>query len=72
MKLKRVIRLIILLLLLIVICKYVFLYFVRLREKDGYKYTYVWETIEKLNNNEMEVKDIDQIGIVQVLSLIHI
>ena len=70
MKLKKVIKLIFFLLLFITICMYAFLHFVRLREKDGYKYTYMWETIEKLNKSEMRIKDIDQIGIVQVLDIL--
>ena len=41
-----------------------------MREKEGYRYTYIWEIIEKLNNNEAKIENIDEIGIVQVLDIL--
>ena len=70
---KRIRNAIIILLavsLLVLIFINIFNYSARIRYRAGYKYISIGNIIEKLENNEMELKDINSIGVVDTLNLL--
>lgn len=70
MKSNKLFKVLCVIAVIIVICVSSINYIVRLKEKEGYKHTYIWETIEKLENNELEIKDINTIGVIDVFSIL--
>ena len=70
MKFNRIIRIILTLVVLFILCLSVSNFIARIKEKEGYKHTYIWETINKLENNELEINDIRDVGIVEVLDIL--
>ena len=45
-------------------------YIVRMKEREDYKHTYIWELAQKIDNNEIEVKNVDNLGIYVTLDLV--
>ena len=45
MRLKKVLKILLVVFILIVICINIINYIIRKKEKEGYKYTYIWNTI---------------------------
>ena len=70
MKIKSKMRILLIVILVIVVCMYVYGIVIRLREKEGYKHTPLWTTIEKLINDETEIKNINDINLTEIINIL--
>ena len=43
---------------------------VRTREKDGYRYTHLWDKIEKIENSDEKYEDVDSLGLIETVELL--
>ena len=70
MKISKAIKIITAILVVIVICVNVHTSIVRKIEKKGYKYTYIWDKIEKIEKGEESFKDIEGLGLIETIEII--
>ena len=70
MRLKNVLKTLLVLFILTVICIIVINYIIRTKEKEGYKYTYIWNSIEELENGRLQLNDVNDVGIVEIMDLV--
>ena len=45
-------------------------YIVKMKEREDYKYTYIWELAQRIRNNEIDVKNVDKLGIYATIDLV--
>ena len=70
MRIPKSIKVIIAIVVLIVICANAYIGISRLKEKEGYKYTYLWDKIEKLGKGEEVFKDIESLGVIETVEIL--
>ena len=70
MKIPKVIKNLIIILVLLVICINVYSFMVRTREKDGYRYTHLWDKIEKIENSDEKYEGVDSLGLIETVEIL--
>ena len=70
MKISKAIIYICIIFAFLMVCINTNYYIIKEKEKSSYKYTSIWETIEKLENEELELNDINVIGIDDTLDIL--
>ena len=70
MKVANIVKFLIVILIILFMGICINNYVIRVNEKEVYKYTYIWETIDKLNKNELKINTVDSIGIVETLDIL--
>lgn len=70
MKISKAIIYICIIFAFLIVCINTNYYIIKEKEKSSYKYTSIWETIEKLENEELELNDINVIGIDDTLDIL--
>ena len=56
--------------LVVLVCLYIFSCIVKMKENLGYRHTYIWDKIEKLNNDELIADSVDSLGIVDTVIIL--
>lgn len=70
MKTLKAIKIIIALATLIAICIYAYNNVVKMSEKEAYRYTHLWDKIEKLGKGEEVFKDIESLGVIETVEIL--
>lgn len=70
MKSKNLVKTLLIIFILVVICINIINYIIRIKEKEGYKHTYIWNIIEELESGRLLLNDVNDVGIVETIDLV--
>ena len=70
MKKIKILYIAIILILCLIIGISIHSYIIRIKERENYKHTYIWELAQRIRDNEIEVKNVDKLGIHTIVDLV--